>query len=63
MHQPRKGFFKVQQPHIVQSLREEAGVQQVHSGVFRAAGILVNRHPVTDLCPGRKPPRRRAGRG
>ena len=39
-------LVKGQQAEVAQRLDEEAGVHQVQHGVFRAAGVLVDRQPV-----------------
>ena len=42
MHERRERFVEVQIAHIPQSFGKEAGVEQMHTGVFRAADIFVD---------------------
>ena len=46
VEQPQERLLEVQQPHIVERLDEEARIEQVHHGVFGAAGVLVHRQPM-----------------
>ena len=40
-----EGLVEVEQTHVPHALGEEAGVEQVHDGVFCAAGVLVDGEP------------------
>ena len=45
VEQPQERFFEIDQPHVMEGLDEEPGIEQVHDGVFSAAGVLVHRQP------------------
>ena len=45
VEQPQKGFVDLQHSQIPQGFDKEAAVQQMHHGVFGAAGVLAHGHP------------------
>ena len=43
MHKRFKGLVEIEISHIAQRFREEARIKQVHTGMFRAADVFVDR--------------------
>lgn len=47
--QSGEGLLDLDQAHVMQDLRDEAGVKQVEDCVLDAAHVLIDRHPIGDL--------------